>query len=106
MRYKDVIGPDGKTYQIRYPETEEDYEFLRMDVSGRFPFDEAAADVINRLKVVWLKTEFKGLSAGTEGVIVSQSDDGLFDVEFFDSLGDTIDVFKTPASVLEFSGDD
>ncbi len=106
MRYKDVIGPDGKTYQIRYPETEEDYEFLRMDVSGRFPFDGEEQNVINRLEGVWLKTEFKGLPAGTEGIIVSKHDGELFDVEFFYDNGDTIDVFTTPASVLDFSGDD
>ena len=56
---------------------------------------------MRELDVVKLTKEFNGLSAGTEGTIVLEYDGTYFEVEFFDSNGDTIDVFTTPIDVLE-----
>lgn len=56
---------------------------------------------MKELDVVKLTKEFNGLSAGTEGTIVLEYDGTYFEVEFFDSNGDTIDVFTTPVDVLE-----
>ena len=56
---------------------------------------------MKELDVVKLTKEFNGLSAGTEGTIVLEYDGTYFEVEFFDSNGDTIDVFTTPIDVLE-----
>lgn len=56
---------------------------------------------IKELDAVRLTHYFKGLSAGTEGAVVSEYDGTYFEVEFFDDDGDTIDVFTTPADVLE-----
>ena len=58
---------------------------------------------MKELDVVKLKKEFNGLTAGTEGTIVLEYDGSYFEVEFFDMNGDTIDVFTTPADVLELS---
>ncbi|MFQ9985060.1 MAG: DUF4926 domain-containing protein [Lachnospiraceae bacterium] len=56
---------------------------------------------MKELDVVRLKEEFKGLPAGTEGTIVLEHDGSCFEVEFFDTNGDTIDVYTTPADLLE-----
>ena len=56
---------------------------------------------MKELDVVKLTKEFNGLSAGTEGTIVLEYDGTYFEVEFFNSNGDTIDVFTTPIDVLE-----
>ena len=56
---------------------------------------------MKELDVVRLKEEFKGLPAGTEGTIVLENDGSCFKVEYFDTNGDTIDVFTTPAELLE-----
>lgn len=56
---------------------------------------------MKELDVVKLTKEFNGLSAETEGTIVLEYDGTYFEVEFFDSNGDTIDVFTTPIDVLE-----
>ena len=56
---------------------------------------------MKELDVVRLTKEFEGLPAGTEGTIVCEYDGKAFEVEFFDSEGDTIDVFTTPVEVLE-----
>ncbi len=56
---------------------------------------------MKELDVVRLTKEFEGLPAGTEGTIVCEYDGKAFEVEFFDSKGDTIDVFTTPVEVLE-----
>lgn len=58
---------------------------------------------MKELDVVKLKKEFNGLTAGTEGTIVLEYDGSYFEVEFFDSNGNTIDVFTTPAVVLELA---
>ena len=58
--------------------------------------------IMKELDIVRLKTEFKGLSKGTEGTIVSEYDGTHFEVEFVDSQGTTIDVLTTPVDVLEF----
>ena len=56
---------------------------------------------MKELDVVRLTKEFEGLPIGTEGTIVCEYDGKAFEVEFFDSDGDTIDVFTTPVEVLE-----
>ena len=56
---------------------------------------------MKELDVVRLTQEFEGLPIGTEGTIVCEYDGKAFEVEFFDSEGDTIDVFTTPVEVLE-----
>ncbi len=56
---------------------------------------------MKELDVVRLIKEFEGLSVGTDGTIVHEYDGNFFEVEFFDSDGDTIDVFTTPKEVLE-----
>ena len=56
---------------------------------------------MKELDVVRLTKEFEGLPIGTEGTIVCEYDVKAFEVEFFDSEGDTIDVFTTPVEVLE-----
>ncbi len=56
---------------------------------------------MKELDVVRLVKDFNGLSTGTEGTIVLEYDGTYFEVEFFDSDGDTIDVFTTPAEVIE-----
>ena len=56
---------------------------------------------MKELDVVRLTKEFEGLPIGTEGTIVYEYDGKAFEVEFFDSEGDTIDVFTTPVEVLE-----
>ena len=56
---------------------------------------------MKELDVVRLTKEFEELPAGTEGTIVCEYDGKAFEVEFFDSEGDTIDVFTTPVEVLE-----
>lgn len=56
---------------------------------------------MKELDVVRLTKEFEGLPIGTEGTIVCEYDGKAFEVEFFDSEGDTIDIFTTPVEVLE-----
>jgi hypothetical protein len=56
---------------------------------------------MKELDVVRLTKEFEGLPIGTEGTIVCEYDGKAFEVEFFDSEGDTIDVFTTPVEILE-----
>ncbi len=56
---------------------------------------------MKELDVVRLTKEFEGLPIGTEGTIVCEYDGKAFEVEFFHSEGDTIDVFTTPVEVLE-----
>lgn len=56
---------------------------------------------MNELDMVRLIKDFNGITAGTTGTIVLKYDDLLFEVEFFDADGDTIDVITTPADVIE-----
>ena len=49
--------------------------------------------------------KFNGLKAGTEGTIVSDYNGNYFEVEFVDSNNDTIDIFTTPAELLEIVKD-
>ena len=56
---------------------------------------------MNELDVVKLKCDFHGLSAGTIGTIVFEYDGTVFEVEFVDNNGDTIDVLTTPAEKIE-----
>lgn len=58
---------------------------------------------MKELDAVKLKKEFNGLKAGTEGTIALEYDGSYFEVEFFDMNGDTMDVFTTPADVLELA---
>ncbi len=56
---------------------------------------------MKELDAVKLIKEFNGLPIGTKGTIVLEYDGTYYEVEFFDSNGDTIDVFTTPRDVLE-----
>ncbi|MBR6939700.1 MAG: DUF4926 domain-containing protein [Clostridia bacterium] len=56
---------------------------------------------MKELDVVKLNEDYKGLSANTQGTIVLKYDDTLFEVEFFNNDGDTIDVLTTPIDLLE-----
>lgn len=56
---------------------------------------------MKELDVVKLKTGFENLPVDTKGTIVHEYDGKFFEVEFFDDDGDTIDVFTTPANILE-----
>lgn len=56
---------------------------------------------MKELDIVKLTKEFKGLKAGTEGVIVLEYDGNYFEVEFFDDNNDTTGVFTTPVELLE-----
>ena len=56
---------------------------------------------MKELDEVKLKTDFKGVHAGTLGTIVLEYDGENFEVEFVDSNGNTIDVLTTPADILE-----
>lgn len=56
---------------------------------------------MKELDVVKLTSEFNGLPIETEGVIVLEYDGSYFEVEFFDTNGNTIDVLTTPSNVLE-----
>jgi len=38
---------------------------------------------------------------GTEGTIVHKYDDSMYEVEFFNKSGDTLDVITTPKSAIE-----
>ena len=56
---------------------------------------------MHELDVVRLTKEFNGLPVGTEGTIVLEYDGTHFEVEFFYTDGDTIDVVTTPTDILE-----
>ena len=56
---------------------------------------------MKELDIVKLKCDFHGLSAGTIGTIVLEYDGTVFEVEFIDNNGDTIDVLTTPAEKIE-----
>ena len=51
---------------------------------------------MKELDVVKLTGEFSGLPLGTEGTIVHDYDGTMFEVEYFDDKGNTIDVIMTP----------
>lgn len=56
---------------------------------------------MKELDVVKLIKEFNGLPVGTKGAIVLEYDGTYYEVEFFDSNGNTIGVFTTPCDVFE-----
>lgn len=56
---------------------------------------------MKELDVVKLIKGFNGLPIGAKGTIVLKYDGTNYEVEFFDSNGDTIGVFTTPRDVLE-----
>lgn len=56
---------------------------------------------MKELDVVELIKEFNGLPVGTLGAIVLEYDGTYYEVEFFDSTGDTLGVYTTPCDVLE-----
>ncbi|OUQ12112.1 DUF4926 domain-containing protein [Massilimicrobiota sp. An142] len=56
---------------------------------------------MKELDVVKLIKEFKGLPIGTKGAIVLEYDGIYYEVEFYDSNGDTLGVFTTPGDVLK-----
>lgn len=56
---------------------------------------------MKELNVVKLIKEFNNLPIGTQGAIVLEYEGTYYEVEFFDSNGDTIGVYTTPCDVLE-----
>lgn len=56
---------------------------------------------MKELDVVRLVQEFHGIPVGTEGTIVHKYDDSMYEVEFFNTGGDTLNVVTTPKQVLE-----
>ena len=56
---------------------------------------------MKELDVVRLVQEFQGFPVGTEGTIVHQYDDSMYEVEFFSKDGDTLDVVTTPTSAIQ-----
>lgn len=56
---------------------------------------------MKELDVVRLVQEFNGFPIGTKGTIVHKYDDSMYEIEFFDEIGNTLDVVTTPKKVLE-----
>ena len=56
---------------------------------------------MKELNVVKLIKEFNNLPIGTQGAIVLEYEGTYYEVEFFDSNGDTIGVYTAPCDVLE-----
>lgn len=56
---------------------------------------------MKELDTVKLIKNFNELPIGTKGAIVSEYDGTYYEVEFFDSNGDTIGVYTTPRDALE-----
>lgn len=56
---------------------------------------------MRELDVVRLVKDYKNISAGTEGTIVLKYNDKDYEVEFFDSNGNTIDVVIISKEYIE-----
>ena len=56
---------------------------------------------MKELDIVKLNKDFNGVPVGTVGTIVLEYDGTCFEVEFFDSDDDTIDVLTTPKTMLD-----
>ena len=56
---------------------------------------------MKELHVVKLLENFNAIQAGTIGIIVLKYDEKNYEVEFFDTDGDTIDVLTFHADLLE-----
>jgi len=56
---------------------------------------------MKELDVVRLVQELQGIPVGTEGTIVLKYDDSMYEVEFFNKSGDTLDVITTPKIAIE-----
>lgn len=56
---------------------------------------------MNELDCVRLARPFEDLDAGTEGAIVHKYNDEDFEVEFFDTSGETIGVYTISSVYLE-----
>ena len=56
---------------------------------------------MKELDVVRLVQELQSIPVGTEGTIVHKYDDSMYEVEFFNKDGDTLDVVTTPKSAIE-----
>ena len=56
---------------------------------------------MHEFDIVRLKCDFHGLSAGTIGTIVHEYDGIVFEVEFIDNNGNTLDVLTTPDEKIE-----
>lgn len=63
-------------------------------------FAENCYYAMKELDTVKLINDFKGIEAGTIGVIVCEYDGTAFEVEFFDLEGNTIDIVTTPSTML------
>lgn len=69
--------------------------------TGLLQFIQTRGDKMQELDLVKLKEDYKEISKGTRGTIVLIYDDKNCEVEFFDKVGDTIDVVTTPLNKLE-----
>ncbi|MBO5924970.1 MAG: DUF4926 domain-containing protein [Clostridia bacterium] len=56
---------------------------------------------MKELDVVKITQDYENIPSGAEGTIVYEYDGKAFEVEFFDTNGDTLDVVTTPAELLE-----
>ena len=56
---------------------------------------------MKELDVVRLVQELQGIPVGTEGTIGHKYDDSMYEVEFFNKRGDTLDVITTPKIAIE-----
>lgn len=55
---------------------------------------------MKELDVVKITQDYQNIPVGTVGTIVCEYDGKAFEVEFFDSYGNTIDVVTTPIELL------
>ena len=55
---------------------------------------------MKELDIVKLIQDYENIPAGTIGTIVCEYDGKAFEIEFFDTNGDTLDVITTPAELL------
>ena len=60
---------------------------------------------MKELDVVRLKSDFQGITAGTEGTILLEYDGTAFEVEFFDKDGETTEVVTTHVDVIELTSE-
>ncbi len=58
---------------------------------------------MKELDIVVLKSDFKGIPAGTKGTIVLEYDGTAFEVEFVNKEGHTLKVLPTPAELIELA---
>ena len=55
---------------------------------------------MKELDVVKIIQDYENIPSGTEGTIVCVYDGRAYEVEFFDKIGNTLDVVTTPTDLL------